>query len=101
MTTYQLFMRFLKYNNIYHTFFGNINVKFKEIYDPKIFKVTKLSITQAFYWGSTKQGVIFWQEVDKQWRNLMVTLELKHINVEQLEKKGMMELLKRFKINWG
>lgn len=101
MTNYQLFLRFLKYNNIYYTFFENINFDYKYLYDHKIVKITKLSITQAFYWASTKQGEKFWGEVNEKWCTLMLTLQLKDINVEQLKNKDIMELLKKYKVNWG
>lgn len=76
MTYTQLFLRFLKQNNVYHLFLYNIcnkkeSSKLYNLYDFKsINNVLVLNfLTTPFIWNNTKQGHLFWAKLYDKWDN--------------------------------
>ena len=72
-----LFIKWLKYNKIFSKFFyyyqnnpfGWKNMWFKGYGSLKMTCVPRLYIFHAFDWASTKEGNIYWQNIDEQWES--------------------------------
>lgn len=75
MTYTQLFIIFLKQNNIYHLFVYNMknrvnirwcyDIKTMSIYSPYCF------VDDAFKWVNTNEGYNFWHNINTKWRNIL------------------------------
>lgn len=75
MTYLQLFLRFLKINNIYYEYFNEIKNRWNENYIEWYFKKECIKnekpfelINHAFTWNHTKKGFNFWSDVNSTWR---------------------------------
>ena len=77
----QLFIKFLKDNNIYEQFMFNFNKREEHrnnaIPKNQFFSKTKRKqyINYAFTWSHTKEGWTYWNKFHEKWTNYITTHE--------------------------
>lgn len=104
MTYLQLFLRFLKINNIYNEYFNEIKNRWNENYVKWYFKKECIKnekpfelINHAFAWDYTKKGVNFWSDVNSTWRNI-INNDYGIINgLKEIPKTEMNEIINNIK----
>ena len=68
MFTINVFIRFLKEEDVYDLYVKNIGYKrFKDYYAKGYIENPKLLIKGDFTWCYTKEGGKFWNEIHKKW----------------------------------
>lgn len=104
MTYIQLFLRFLKINNIYNEYFNEIKNRWNENYVKWYFKKECIKnekpfelINHAFAWDYTKKGFNFWSDVNSTWR-IIINNDYGIINgLKEIPKKEINEIINNIK----
>lgn len=67
----KIFLRFLKEKNVYDKFSRIILKNGFEKPCQFLCRVNaRQAIMSAFFWGNTREGSVFWMELDKNWRQI-------------------------------
>ena len=102
MTIYDMFFRFLKYNNILHLYKKNLSNK------NKIATLENVDIKPGLYmilfdFVETNEGFDFWNNIDRIWyhkilRKLKLNDKNRYYGLNELETKTFYSLLKEHKL---
>ena len=70
ISTKQLFIKFLKDNNVYEQYMFNVNKRKEKYFTPKNFFLNTLYVdfvSNAFTWKETLQGYGYWDKIENNW----------------------------------
>ena len=89
MTYTQLFLRFLKQNNIFHLFVHNAHNVNEKDYHYNLNDIDNISptsfIMHAFMWCKTKEGEMFWRDINIKWiKYIMEKINNENVNDYQI-----------------
>lgn len=78
---YNMFIKFLRENGCEYEYFDNITH-----FSRNFPKIIESLIERAFMWGSTKQGDIYWRNLDTKWRSYL-RISITDVTPVDLEKE--------------